>query len=236
MMLAALVVALLQAAPASTNADQQLTAAARAASARFRDRSVAMRAGYRRLGPDVPEMGEHWVNPILVVEARYDPAQPSLLTYTNINGRPTLTGVGYVLALRAGETPPPTGVSGEWHDHSASVTDELTQKGHGGHADGARVVVMHAWVWVENPDGVFADANWALPYIRSGLAVPARIDPDAARAVSLLSGGVDYYAQLLHDKTGRDFRVELERAAAEVRAGADPAVVWKRLKLAEVVR
>lgn len=228
MMLPVLIVALLQAAPAQ-NADDQLIAVARAASARFHDRNAAIRAGYRRLGPDIPEMGEHWVNPILVVEARYDPAQPSLLTYTTINGKSTLTGVGYVLALRAGESPPPTGVSGDWHDHSATVTDELTLGGHDGHAQGARVVVMHAWVWVENPDGVFADANWALPYIRSGLPVPARIDTAAARGVSLLSGGVDYYAQLLYDRTGRDFRAQLESAAAEVQAGADPASVWRGL-------
>jgi hypothetical protein len=224
----ALMLALLQSVQ-TVSTDQQLIDAARAASAEFRDRNAAVRAGYRRLGPEIPEMGEHWINPVMVVEARYEASRPSMLTYATIDGRATLTGVGYALALRAGETPPPTGVSGSWHDHSATLTAELASGTHQPHAHGARVVVMHAWVWLTNPDGVFADANWSLPYVRSGWEIPARIDPLAARAVSLLSGGDAYYADLLERVTSRDFNVELAHARSQVAAGSDPRRTWEWL-------
>jgi hypothetical protein len=210
-------------------ADEQLVAAARSASAAFQDRNAAIRAGYRRLGPEVPEMGEHWINPIMIVESRYQPARPAVLTYATFNGRPTLTGVAYALAMRAGETAPPTGVSGTWHDHAATVFAELANADHGARAEGARVVVMHAWVWVDNPAGVFADENWALPYLRLGRMVPAQIDPHAARALALLHDGGAYYAGVLRNLTGEDFSAELREAAKRVprTAEADLAAIWR---------
>ena len=163
MMSALLMVALLQAAPPPmTAADEQFVAEARAASEPFKDRNAAIRAGYRKLGPDTPDMGEHWINPIMIVEARYDVKRPAMLTYKTVNGKPILTGVGYALAMRENEEPPPTGVSGHWHEHSAQVPLELAAGHHKSAHGKARVVVMHAWVWVANPNGVFADANPAL--------------------------------------------------------------------------
>ena len=70
---------LLQASPAPSP-DQQLIDAARRASETFKQRSAAIRAGYRKLGPEIPEIGEHWINPIMIVEARFDPARPPMLT------------------------------------------------------------------------------------------------------------------------------------------------------------
>ena len=220
--------ALLQLATAPA-ADAQLLAAARSASASFQDRSAAIRAGYRKLGPEVPEMGEHWINPIMIVESRYDPARPAVLTYATIDGRPTLTGVAYALAMRTGESAPATGVSGTWHDHAATVFAELANADHGARVAGARVVVMHAWVWVDNPAGVFADENWALPYLRLGRVVPAQIDPHAARALALLYDGGAYYAGVLRNVTGEDFSAELGEAAKRVQrtTEAELAAIWR---------
>lgn len=137
---ALLLLALLQAgARPSADADMEFIAAARAASAPFHDRNAAIRAGYRKLGPEIPEMGEHWINPIMIVESRYDVKRPAMLTYATINGRPVLTGVAYALAMRGDETPPPTGVSGNWHDHTTTVSAEL--------ASGEHVARRMARVW-----------------------------------------------------------------------------------------
>lgn len=230
MIAATIVAALLQTSPA-TSADQQLIDAARTASVQFQDRNAAIRAGYRRLGPEIPEMGEHWINPIMIVESKFDPTRPPVLTYANINGRPTLTGVAYALAIRPGESPPPTGVSGTWHDHAASVGVELASGDHHRSVSGPRVVMLHVWAWVDNPDGPFADANWALPYVRLGVSVPDTVDALAARAAALSRGGVTYYADVLRSLSQMDFTEELNRAADAAR-GADTATlrrVWNEL-------
>jgi hypothetical protein len=212
------------------SADEQFIHAARAASASFQDRNTAIRAGYRKLGPEIPEMGEHWINPIMIVESRYDVQRPAMLTYATINGRPVLTGVAYALAMRGNETPPATGVSGKWHDHTTTVSAELTSGAHGAAADGSRVVVMHAWVWVSNPDGAFADENWSLPYLRAGLKSPARIDRHHARALALLpDGGVTFYANVLRSLTDADFTPQLHHAARRVATESPETfgVIWR---------
>lgn len=89
---------------------------------------------------------------------------------------------------------------------------------------------MHAWVWVSNPDGVFADENWALPYLRVGLQPPARIDPHTARALALLhDDGVGFYATVLRSVTDRDFTTYLNDAARRVSTEppAQFATVWR---------
>ncbi|MGI8842870.1 MAG: hypothetical protein ACR2HZ_04155, partial [Gemmatimonadaceae bacterium] len=82
-------------------------AGARQGTAPYRDRSEAVRAGFRRLGPDFPGMGEHWISAARVFE-EFDPARPSMLSYATIAGAPTLIGVVYARALLAGEEPPDT--------------------------------------------------------------------------------------------------------------------------------
>ena len=149
----------------AANADSALLDAARLASASYQQRDAAIRAGYRKLGPEIPEMGEHWINPIMIVESKFDAARPPVLTYSTIGGKPVLTGVAYAVAVAAGEEPPATNVSGRWHDHWADVNQELTGK-HGGTTKRSRVVVMHAWVWQSNPGGVFADATIFCPPTR----------------------------------------------------------------------
>lgn len=183
---------------------QAFVESAREATARFQARDAAIAAGYRLLGPDFPGMGEHWIHLGLMVGGRFDAAHPQVLCYAEIDGRPTLVGLAYALPLEPGETPPdfPRGAHGAqaWHHHSGSVAEESVpfpehMSGAGGSA-GVRLAMMHAWVWLPNPDGTFAADNWALPFVRAGLAPPADAHPAAARALSLISGGDAYYLQL----------------------------------------
>jgi hypothetical protein len=166
----------------------------------FRDRNAAIAAGYRRVGMDFPSMGEHWLNTSVLFQGRFDIAKPAMLSYATIEGRPVLTGVVYALLLKPGELPPRVpGGRGVWHDHSGTLDSESALPvHHGGMTDTSaiRFVVLHAWVGIPNPAGLFEADNWALPYARAGIPIPDPVSIGAARALSLLSGGKTYYIAL----------------------------------------
>ena len=215
-------------------------ATAREATALYRDLDAAIAAGYRLMGPDMPNMGQHWIHPGLAVRRTFDPGQPAVLTYLDLNGAPVLTGVAYTVPVRPGERLPPSPLSGAaWHVHRA----DLNQEAFGAMTPGPmheeapdeayRLAMLHAWVWLDNPDGLFAADNWALPYVRAGLPVPSAPSVRAARAVSLLSGGVDYFVEAVRHLTGVDsatldaIRARLEEARHQVAthtAAAEPTL------------
>jgi hypothetical protein len=195
---------------------------ARAATARYRDRAVAIRDGYRRVGRDFPAMGEHWIRISLVFDGRFDPSHPEVLNYVDIGGEPQLVGVGYAVPLLAGEAAPegPAGPHA-WHDHFRTVDDETLLPQHqtrGSANDGPRLAMMHAWIWSHNPEGLFAADNWAIPLLRLNLTPPAEFSLPAAKALSLLGGGREYVqASILAANIGGD-------QPASVRAALDEAV------------
>jgi hypothetical protein len=124
--------------------------------------------------------------------------------------------VAYAIPLLRGERPPegPAGAAA-WHDHSRTLEDETLQPLHHTHGtaqDGARLAMMHAWVWSPNPDGMFAADNWAIPYIRLGLTPPPAANPSAAKALSFATGGRDYF-ELAIDVAARSTAVEKQRVA-----------------------
>jgi hypothetical protein len=86
--------------------------------------------------------------------------------------------------------------------------------------------MLHAWLRSPNPDGIFAQDNWALPYLRLNVAPPDVVDPAAARALSFLSGGDEYYralfraAALLSDDEQR----AVDRLISDLRTELD---VWR---------
>jgi hypothetical protein len=88
-----------------------------------------------------------------------------------------------------------------------------------GERSGTTVALLHAWIWLENPAGPFAADNWALPFARLGYAPPAALAPDAARALSLLSGGDVYYRERIH-------------ALLDQKADPSPAIVEARVRVA----
>jgi hypothetical protein len=186
---------------------------ARTASERYRDRRNAISDGYRRLGPDFPAMGEHWVHPTRMVEGSLEIERPQALAYAIVAGEPVLTGVIYAKPLRQGEAPPEFPFPGlPWHDHVGAIDEESVLLHHAMSAEGNgfRLSMLHAWVWTSNPDGVFAADNWALPFFRLGLPVPERVPVPAARALSLAADGDVYYHLL--------FRALTEAGDAEQRA------------------
>jgi len=195
-------------------------ARARAGSERFQDADVARAAGYRPVGPDFPSMGRHWVHPALILRQTPDPAEPPILEYAEIAGRLTLVGVAYAALVRDGPPPAQLPVPADaWHFHQGTVTEESFVRGHAGlgpfeHGGGPRIAVLHAWIWLDNPDGLLATDNWSLPYTRLGYPAPTEAPHDAARAMALAAGddGRNYVEALLR-AVGRPSAVEAQAVA-----------------------
>ncbi|MCA1559300.1 MAG: hypothetical protein LC753_16695 [Acidobacteria bacterium] len=170
---------------------------ARAGTDKYRDQAAAIRDGYRRIGRDFPAMGEHWIRINLVFDGTFDASRPEVLNYVVIDGKPRLLGVGYAVPLLGGESPPSGPVGADaWHDHFRTIEDETVLPHHhmGGAAqDSPRLAMMHAWIWSPNPEGVFAADNWTIPYLRLGLTPAAGTPSSVAKALSLASGGRDYF-------------------------------------------
>lgn len=206
-------------------------ARARSATERYRDRRQAVADGYRPIGGDFPGMGEHWIQITTLFAGRFAVENPPVLEYATIGGQPTLVGVAYALPLLAGEDAPTFPAPHAWHEHTGTVeeeTDFFTQvmASHESMGD-ARLAMLHAWVWLPNPDGMFRSDNWALPFVRAGLVAPtADPGPEAGRAVSLLSGGDAFYENVFRNVAGAaanasDNAAIHDAVAAARRAAAD---------------
>ena len=172
------------------------------ATRRFADRGEAIRAGYRKLGPDFPGMGEHWVHPGRIVRGVLDPAAPPVLSYVEVEGEPVLVGIAFTLPLDADEAPPAEPLGREvWHDHSGAVDEETLLLNHPSsmhdEPGGPRLSMVHVWTDLENPDGILAQNNWRLPWTRVGLPPPPEPSTEAARGVSLAYGGRAFYRELI---------------------------------------
>lgn len=213
---------------------------ARAASNRYTDLGQAIAAGFRKVGPEMPQMGEHWIRIRQVLRREIDPDDPTVLTYIRIDGEPVLTGVAYTIAVTDGEALPRPLPGAAWHVHSGTIEEELM--GHEGGHDGPGLAMIHAWVWTDNPNGTFAADNWGLPFVRQGIDVPENVPPAAAKAVSLLHD-VEYYLALvdaaddLRDERAQEIRSKFDTARAraqtilehrEVRTG-DLSETWHHL-------
>jgi len=188
--------------PESDNSEAAFLESARLATAKYHDRSVAIADGYRQIGGDFPGMGEHWINIGLLFDGKLDPAHPEVLTYVVVLGKPKLLGVAYMLPLLPGESAPDWPVAKEkWHEHFRTLEDETMLPQHhaaGRAGDAPRMTMLHAWIWLANPAGMFAADNWAIPYFRLGIE-PAHDAPEsAAKALALVSGGEEYFASSIH--------------------------------------
>ncbi len=178
----------------------------REATRRYQDPATAFGDGYRRMGPDVPSMGQHWIALDRVTEGATDPRRPPILEYATIGGQTRLIGVGYARVLAQGialDEPVFPAPESAWRMHLGPITEEgllLTQADDPQVAPMTepRLAILHAWVWQSNPDGMFAADNWSLPYIRLGLAVPTAVRPSPATlALALACGGETYFHSVL---------------------------------------
>jgi hypothetical protein len=118
----------------------------RSGTARYHDLSTAEADGFSDLGLCFDQMGEHWVDtdsldgdrvPDVFEDGVLDASHPEALVYAHDGERLRLVAVEWV-STAEGTVP---GV-GDLHFNAA-----------------LGVHVLHAWVWLDNPDGVFADMN-----------------------------------------------------------------------------
>lgn len=222
----------------SGDATARMLFAAREGTARYRSIDSAIADGFKRVGVEFPAMGEHWVNLARVLENRFDPARPAVLTYITQSGRRRLAGVAYTSLLAEGERPPTSAApQAYWHEHNGSVAEESLPLHHAaGMATDAgpgapRLSILHAWAWLSNPAGPFVTDNWALPLVRLGIdASHRRLSPDEIRGVSLANDDAGYYEQTIETSLApSDVEVKLiqrivarHRAEARAQAEKDP--------------
>lgn len=194
----------------------------------FLDYRKAQAAGYKPLGPDMPNMGTHWINTSLAVNRVLDFEKPSTLTYLNIDGRWKLTGVAYTYPVKSGEHPPNLPLQDmRWHFHSGSLEKEA----HGIHSEGnpgeerqlTALAMIHVWVWSDNPDGLFAADNWALAYDRVGLQIPDNPSPRLSKALYLADGGIAYFQRFAdlcvepHTLPGDEIHEVMQEASEKIK-------------------
>ncbi len=173
--------------PATIN---QLHAVAEAI-APYHDVRHAEAAGWKKSGGDEPLMGEHWYHPdgadYTGSDAPLDFTRPSNLIYTLIAGERVLTGVTFNVRLGEGEAAPDgfAGDADRWHVHdlARAIAAALPDRpGLRSPADGwleansrsrgderGRLAMVHVWLGIDNPDGVFADHHRVVPYLKLGL-------------------------------------------------------------------
>jgi hypothetical protein len=143
-------------------------AVVRAATRKYMDVAVAERDGYFQVTQFIPGLGLHMFN--LKHEGSFDPARPQLLLYTpGQGGELSLAGVAYSIPKRSDE--PPAGFAGGedvWHSHNnlcflpsgsvAATTAEDCQAQNGFFQESTGWL-LHAWVFQDNPHGVFVEQN-----------------------------------------------------------------------------
>lgn len=210
----------------------RFVADARTGTLRYRDRAVAIADGYHKVGPELPSMGEHWLNIGLILADSVDAARPPILIYVQTPDGPVLAGAAYTRLLGPGDEYPDAPVGRQaWHEHSGFLDDEALPMHHGteGSAhqhsvlNGTRLGILHLWMWEANPAGAWVADNWALPFVRAGTRPPERVDA-AARALALAADSGRYYLDVL-GTVGRldsakveQLRAILSAATAQVRA------------------
>jgi hypothetical protein len=151
---------------------------ARIATAKYQDVHLAQAEGYQPVGPDVPGMGVHF---ILTMDPKgFDIEKPPILVYVKDPAAPggyVLAGIAYLLNSAEGPDgqpldPPFPKSLAHWHRHDNICVLPHIQNPHGltesqcreqgGQYVGKSPWFVHAWIWKDNPAGVFAAENPAL--------------------------------------------------------------------------
>jgi hypothetical protein len=151
---------------------------ARQATAKYKDVHVAEADGYQVVGPDIPGMGVHFV---LTLEPKaFDIEKPPILLYEKTPAAPggyTLVGVSYLWSAPEGpdgqpQSPPFPNSLAPWHRHDNICVlahlenphglSEAQCRQQGGHYVSKTQWLVHAWIWKDNPAGVFSPENPAL--------------------------------------------------------------------------
>lgn len=124
----------------------------RRATEQYHDVQVALDDGFVNTHHCVPQMGVHFVHPKRTKDATLDPERPEVLIYEphesgDGDTQYKLVGVEYF-------------ISAEMVDSTPTLFDEEFDGPMPGHGPNQpRHYDLHAWVWRNNPDGVFTAHN-----------------------------------------------------------------------------
>ena len=123
---------------------------ARAGSASYHNLAQAEAAGYVNIDVFVPGQGFHYLNPALL-DATFEADKPELLVYAPVPHENSLrlVAVEYAVPISLSPDGPPEGFAG-----SADAWHRNEEFG---------LWTLHAWVWLENPNGLFAEVNPRVP-------------------------------------------------------------------------
>jgi hypothetical protein len=148
-----------------------MLAAAKRATAPYRNVANARRDGYIQVTQFIPGLGLHYAN-LHLLNAGFDPVRPPILLYEPTDsGGLHLVGVAYSVPQGRTDTPPAGFPGGEdvWHYHTnlcflpgGSVTIAPSApacKAKHGYFQAKTAWLLHAWIWTANPNGVFTESN-----------------------------------------------------------------------------
>ncbi len=117
---------------------------AKAATARYHNIENALADGYENINVVLPNMGYHFMKTAWV-DATFEVTKPEILVYNKQeNGRMQLVAVEYAVPLNLSANAP-AGFTGNQDVWTANA--------------GFGLWLLHAWIWYENPDGVFNATN-----------------------------------------------------------------------------
>lgn len=151
---------------------------AKQATAKYQDVRQAQADGYQALGAEFPGMGTHFVRTLEV--NNFDVENPPILLYhqdPSVPGGYLLVGVGYLWNGPEGSdgqplNPPFPKSLAHWHKHdnvcmlpgldNPHALNEAQCRERGGQFVGQTAWLVHAWIWKDNPAGVFTAANPSL--------------------------------------------------------------------------
>jgi len=121
---------------------------ARRATARYHDIRNAVADGYVDINVVIPNMGRHFLKGSLL-DSKFEVDRPELLVYSpHANDRMELVAVEYAVPLDLSAAAPEgfRGAADEW------FADQRFG-----------LWTLHAWVWEDNPDGVFSPTDTLVP-------------------------------------------------------------------------
>jgi hypothetical protein len=217
---------------ADAPAVDQFIADARRGTTHYGNQQAAIDDGFTRVGAEFPAMGEHWVSFARIMEDSFEAERPSVLIYVGTDSGPRLAGVAYTRLLRGDARAPDFPRASAWHEHNGAVDEESLPLHHGANALSAvddstapRLAILHAWIWNENPRGMFETDNWSLPLARFGIRAAPDAPRDAIRALALAEDRDDYLLLIL--------RTALDLTAAEDSVAAG-TIAARRTRIAPV--
>lgn len=118
---------------------------ARAASAKYQNINNAKADGYSDINVVIPNMGYHFMK-TAYVDNQFEIERPEILVYNKKdNGQIELVAVEYAIPIPLSPNQAPAGFTGDADVWTYSTVFNLW--------------LLHAWVWENNPDGVFNSTN-----------------------------------------------------------------------------